>query len=64
MKAVTQMLRLREVLKRTGMSRSQIYRMEAEGSFPKRIKLSLRVSAWIAAEIEQWLLECIERARK
>ncbi len=59
-----QMLRLPMVCKRTGLSRSQIYRLEAEGSFPKHIKLSERASAWLAHEIDGWIAERIAKSRK
>lgn len=49
------MLRPREVSARTGLSRSQIYAMIAEGRFPPFVKLSARASAlpesWLAAFI-------------
>ena len=58
MSAITsplQVLRLNEVRRLTGLSRSHVYRLEAAGDFPRRIKLSTRASAWIASEIEGWL---------
>lgn len=56
-------LRLPDVRKKTGLSRSQIYRLEALGQFPKRIKLSERASAWVESEIEDWLTERIAKSR-
>lgn len=47
--------RLREVKRITGLSRSSIYRLEALGNFPRRVKLSERASAWKASEVVQWL---------
>jgi len=37
------------------LSRSQIWRLEQEGKFPRRIKLSDNAVGWDLAEIEQWL---------
>lgn len=50
----TQLLRLCEVLQRTGVSRSWVYRQVADGSFPKPVKLN-RTSAWLESEIEDWI---------
>jgi prophage regulatory protein len=47
-------LTLKEVLARTSLSRSQTYRLMAEGSFPASVSLGSRV-AWVESEIESWL---------
>lgn len=47
-------LRLPAVCQMTGLSRSQIYRLQAEGQFPKSVKLGVSASAWIESEITQW----------
>ena len=49
------LLRLREVCRRTGYSRSEIYRRIARGDFPRAIKLGKRASAWIDSEVSQWI---------
>ena len=57
MNAFAQLLRLPDVLKRTGLARSTLYKLEAKGAFPQRVKLTLRSSAWSAADVEQWIGE-------
>ncbi|HEX7934831.1 MAG TPA: AlpA family transcriptional regulator [Paraburkholderia sp.] len=57
------MLRLPAVIQKTGLSRSQIYRLVEMGSFPGQVHLGERTAAWIEAEIEQWLTERINRTR-
>lgn len=52
-------LKLPEVRKRTGLSKSEIYRRAAVGAFPRRIKLGERSSVWLAQEIDQWASERI-----
>lgn len=47
-------LRLPEVCERTGLSRSQIYRLEAAGQFPARVKLGVSASAWVDREVHHW----------
>lgn len=52
-------LPLREVLARTSLSRSTIYRLVSEGTFPKSIALGARV-AWLESEVSAWQDERIE----
>ena len=54
-------LRLREVSRRTGLSRSTIYAAVAAGKFPRQLRLTVRCVGWSAAEISDWLEERIQR---
>ncbi|OOG54045.1 hypothetical protein B0E47_12785 [Rhodanobacter sp. B05] len=56
-------LRLPDVLNITRLSRSQIYRMEAEGKFPSRIRLTPRTTAWLAHEVDAWLSNRVKQSR-
>lgn len=47
-------LRLTEVKRLTGLSRSTIYRLEAAKKFPERIRLSERATGWKAHEVLAW----------
>ena len=60
----TRLLHLREVISRTSLSRSTVYRLMAlgEGSFPQSVKLGSR-AAWVESEIESWLQERIAAHR-
>lgn len=49
------LLRLPEVEHKTGLRRSQIYRMAAEGEFPKPCKIGTRASAWVESEVSNWI---------
>lgn len=49
------LLRLPDVLKITGMSSTMLYRLAAEGRFPKPLKLSERSSAWVESEVRAWV---------
>ena len=48
-------LRMPEVLKLTGLSRTTIWRMEARGDFPRKVKLGPRAVAYRASEVEEWM---------
>ncbi len=50
----TRLLHLREVLNRTSLSRSHVYRLMAGGSFPKSVALGARVS-WVESEVQDWI---------
>jgi prophage regulatory protein len=50
-------LRMHQVLKTTGISRTQLYRLIQAGKFPKPMKLSERISAWDEASVNAWLAE-------
>lgn len=56
-------IRLPEVRARTGLSRSEIYRREAIGQFPKRVALGARSVGWVADEIQTWIEERIRDSR-
>ena len=59
------LIRLPEVLSRTGYGRASIYRKIGNGSFPGSVKLDgppvdpeafdCRAVAWIEDEVEQWI---------
>lgn len=39
----------------TGLSRSSIYRLQADGQFPRPIRLGPRAVGWRADEIAAWI---------
>ena len=64
------LIRLPEVLSRTGYGRTTIYRKMEDGSFPRSVKLGgpledpnvfdSRAVAWIEDEVDQWIESMIE----
>jgi prophage regulatory protein len=50
-------IRLKSVIARTGLSRSTIYRMIAEGRFPKQIRIGIQATGWYESEVEQWMAD-------
>ena len=57
------LLRLQQVMDRTGLGRSSIYAMASKGEFPKPIKIELRSSAWLENEIRDWVRDKILESR-
>mgnify|MGYP001193384930 FL=1 len=49
-----------EVDARVPYSRAHLYRLEDQGEFPKRKRISANRVAWVRAEIERWLAERME----
>ena len=56
-------LRLPQVKARTGLSRSELYRRIAAREFPAPVKLGLRASAWLEADIDRWCEERIAASK-
>jgi prophage regulatory protein len=50
-------IRYPELFKKVGLCRSQIWRLERQGDFPKSIPLGKNSKGWIEADIDAWLNE-------
>lgn len=57
-------IRLAEVRARVGLSRSEIYRREALGEFPKRVKLGVRSVGWVLSEVQEFIEARIRESRE
>ena len=57
------MLRLPQVLDRTGLSRSSIFNLIKKGVFPRQIQLAPRTVAWNQSDINDWLVSRIRESR-
>ena len=57
-------LRLPNVLDRTGLSRSTVYLRVTEGRFPRPVSLGARAVGWIETEVEEWIARQIEVSRE
>jgi len=53
-------IRLPAVLQKVGMSKSFVYDLISQDKFPKPVKVSPRISCWVAAEVDQWVQERID----
>ena len=64
------LIRLPEVMNRTGYGKTSIYRKMEDGSFPKSVKLGCpledrnafdsRAAAWVEDEVDLWIQSRIE----
>ncbi len=58
-----QILRLKDVIEMTGLSRSTIYLRMEQGNFPQQINLGSRAVGWISSEIKEWIEARIKESR-
>ena len=54
-------LKLKDVAEMTALSSSTIYRLMANNSFPKQVKLSDRAIGWVDSEIKEFIQEKIAK---
>lgn len=64
MAKTTHLLRLYDVRRRTGLSRSALYRLIAAGQFPHPIRLTERTSAWPDHVVQAWIEEKVRQANE
>ncbi|MDF1645326.1 MAG: AlpA family transcriptional regulator [Pseudomonadales bacterium] len=48
-------LRLPQVISKTGLSRSSIYLRISTGSFPAPVSLGSRAVGWVERELDDWI---------
>lgn len=48
-------LRIKDVMNKTGIARSTIWLWVREGKFPKPIKLSPKITVWDELDIIRWI---------
>ena len=57
---IMRILKLKEVLNRTGLGKTTLYALIGNGDFPQQIPLGLRAVGWLESEVDAWILEKIE----
>ena len=57
---IQKLIRLPEVINRTGYQRSNIYLLMNQGQFPKSVSLGGRAVAWLESEVDTWIQERVE----
>ena len=51
----TRIERLKDVIVRTGLSKSTIYRLEKAGMFPARVKIGFRAVGWHEGDVSAFV---------
>ncbi|AYN29003.1 AlpA family transcriptional regulator [Buttiauxella sp. 3AFRM03] len=57
------LIRLSEVLRRTGYSKAWIYRLMSQQRFPAAIKIGSRSIAFVESEVDEWINQRIAESR-
>lgn len=60
----TRLIRLSEVMNKTGFGKAWIYRLINQNRFPQPVKIGIRAIAFIESEIDEWIQLTIENSRK
>ena len=55
------LLRLPDVMTKTGLKRSQVYRDMKSGNFPQSCKIGPASTAWLESEIDDWIVTKLSR---
>ncbi len=48
------MLRMKDVIQRTGLSKSQIYLMISRGDFPRQYEIGQNSVCWLEEDVTSW----------
>jgi prophage regulatory protein len=48
-------LRLAQVCDMTGLGKSKLYELQAQGEFPMRVQMTRYCVGWVEWEVQQWL---------
>lgn len=57
------LIRLSEVIRKTGFGKTWIYKLISAGKFPKQIKIGDRAVAFIESEVDEWIYKAITASR-
>lgn len=53
------LIKLKEVMAKTSLGHSSIYKFISEGTFPKQVSLGAKSVAWVGSEVDDWIMERI-----
>jgi len=57
------LIRIRDVMERTGLSRTVLYRKIQHNDFPQPVRITIRCVGWLESEINAWVNQRIEGSR-
>lgn len=59
---IMRLIRLREVLNKTGLSKATLYRLIAAGEFPASIQISSRTVGWEESLVDEFLMRKVSQS--
>lgn len=54
------LIKMPEVMSRTGNGKAWIYRLISQGRFPRTVKVGARAIAFVESEVDEWISRRIE----
>lgn len=57
-------LRLPQVLLRTGLARSTLYQYIKDGEFPGQVQLGPRAVGWLESDVSDWIAARVKHTRQ
>jgi len=57
------LLKFKDVVQLTGLSRTTIYNLLAENKFPKRIQITKQRIAFLSTDVDKWIIETAKAGR-
>lgn len=57
------LIRLPEVMRRTGFSKPYLYKLISDDKFPKQVKIGTRSIAFVESEVDEWIANKIAESR-
>ena len=60
---MSNILKLKNVVSKVGLSRSTIYNQINSGDFPKQIRLGKRSVGFLESEIDDWIMKRVAESR-
>ncbi|CNI88796.1 helix-turn-helix transcriptional regulator [Yersinia alsatica] len=55
------LIRLPNVMQKTGLKKSWIYLLMKQGEFPQSVKIGARSVAWVENEVNNWVLDKVNK---
>ncbi|MBL4706564.1 MAG: AlpA family transcriptional regulator [Flavobacteriales bacterium] len=54
------LIKLKEVMAKTSLGHSSIYKFISEDTFPKQVSLGAKSVAWVESEVDDWIEEKVK----
>jgi prophage regulatory protein len=63
MSSSPRLLRLKQVMERTGLKKTKLYQMQSDGSFPMRTQITSGAVGWVEEDVQQWIARRIAASK-
>jgi len=63
MQSTRRLLRLPQVIDRTGIKKTKLYELQKDGLFPMRIQITAHAVGWVEEEVAMWIVGRVAASR-